>query len=69
MEEFRRPVGGSPQFIWITTFVVRYPSSVSLPPEEIGTVFGLGAALQGESTVKDGRVEQCNFGGYRVATS
>jgi len=31
-----------------------------------GIVFGLSAALYGEITIKDGRVEQSNFGDYRV---
>jgi isoquinoline 1-oxidoreductase beta subunit len=33
---------------------------------EGGISFGLGAALYGEITLKDGRVEQDNFNGYRV---
>jgi len=33
---------------------------------EGGIVFGLSAALYGEITIKDGRVEQTNFGDYRV---
>jgi CO/xanthine dehydrogenase Mo-binding subunit len=31
-----------------------------------GIIFGLSAALFGEITIKDGRVEQSNFGDYRV---
>lgn len=31
-----------------------------------GIVFGLSGALYGEVTIKDGRVEQTNFGDYRV---
>jgi len=31
-----------------------------------GIVFGLSAALYGQITLKDGRVEQTNFGDYRV---
>jgi isoquinoline 1-oxidoreductase beta subunit len=31
-----------------------------------GIIFGLSAALYGEVTIKDGRVEQTNFGDYRV---
>lgn len=31
-----------------------------------GIIFGLSAALYGEITIKDGRVEQTNFGDYRV---
>jgi isoquinoline 1-oxidoreductase beta subunit len=33
---------------------------------ESGIIFGLSAALYGEITIKDGRVEQTNFGDYRV---
>lgn len=33
---------------------------------ESGIIFGLSAALHGEITLKDGRVEQTNFGDYRV---
>ncbi len=33
---------------------------------ESGIVFGLSAALHGEITIKDGRVEQSNFSDYRV---
>src|SRR3977135_1841514 len=33
---------------------------------ESGIVFGLSAALHGQITIKDGRVEQTNFGDYRV---
>ena len=33
---------------------------------ESGIVFGLSGALHGEITLKDGRVEQTNFGDYRV---
>jgi isoquinoline 1-oxidoreductase beta subunit len=33
---------------------------------ESGIVFGLSAALHGEITIKEGRVEQTNFGDYRV---
>jgi CO/xanthine dehydrogenase Mo-binding subunit len=31
-----------------------------------GIIFGLSAVLYGEITIKDGRVEQTNFGDYRV---
>ena len=31
-----------------------------------GIIFGLSAALYGEVTIKEGRVEQTNFGDYRV---
>lgn len=33
---------------------------------ESGIIFGLSGALHGEITIKDGRVEQTNFGDYRV---
>jgi CO/xanthine dehydrogenase Mo-binding subunit len=33
---------------------------------ESGIIFGLSGALYGEVTIKDGRVEQTNFGDYRV---
>jgi isoquinoline 1-oxidoreductase beta subunit len=33
---------------------------------ESGIVFGVSAALHGEITLKDGRIEQTNFGDYRV---
>ena len=33
---------------------------------ESGIIFGLSAALYGEITIKDGRVEQTNFNDYRV---
>jgi isoquinoline 1-oxidoreductase beta subunit len=33
---------------------------------ESGVVFGIGGALWGEVTLKDGRVEQSNFDNYRV---
>ena len=33
---------------------------------ESGTIFGISAALYGEITLKDGRVEQSNFDSYRV---
>lgn len=33
---------------------------------ESGIIFGLSAALHGQITIKEGRVEQSNFGDYRV---
>jgi isoquinoline 1-oxidoreductase beta subunit len=36
---------------------------------ESGIVFGLSATLWGEITIKNGRVEQTNFGDYRVMTN
>jgi len=35
---------------------------------ESGVIYGLSAALYGEITIKDGRVEQSNFGDYQVVT-
>jgi len=35
---------------------------------ESGVLYGLSAALYGEITIKDGRVEQNNFGTYQVVT-
>jgi isoquinoline 1-oxidoreductase beta subunit len=45
--------------------VVVNPDTVSAQMES-GIVFGLSAALYGEITIKNGRVEQTNFGDYRV---
>ena len=45
--------------------VVVNPDTVQAQMEG-GIVFGLSAALHGEVTIKDGRVEQTNFGDYRV---
>lgn len=45
--------------------VVVNPDTVRAQMES-GIVFGLSAALYGEITLKDGRVEQTNFGDYRV---
>jgi isoquinoline 1-oxidoreductase beta subunit len=33
-----------------------------------GVIYGLSAALYGEITIKDGRVEQSNFDSYQVVT-
>jgi len=33
---------------------------------ESGVVYGIGAALWGEATLKNGRIEQSNFHNYRV---
>ena len=35
---------------------------------ESGVIYGLSAALYGEITIKDGRVEQSNFSDYQVVT-
>ncbi|MDM0022308.1 xanthine dehydrogenase family protein molybdopterin-binding subunit [Variovorax saccharolyticus] len=45
--------------------VVVNPDTVRAQMES-GIVFGLSAALHGEITIKNGRVEQTNFGDYRV---
>jgi isoquinoline 1-oxidoreductase subunit beta len=45
--------------------VVVNPDTVRAQMEG-GIVFGLSAALYGEITIKEGRVEQTNFGDYRV---
>ncbi len=45
--------------------VVVNPDTVRAQMES-GIVFGLSAALYGEITIKNGRVEQTNFGDYRV---
>lgn len=45
--------------------VVVNPDTVRAQMES-GIVFGLSAAMFGEITIKDGRVEQTNFGDYRV---
>jgi isoquinoline 1-oxidoreductase beta subunit len=45
--------------------VVVNPDTIQAQMES-GIVFGLSAALYGEVTIKDGRVEQTNFGDYRV---
>ena len=41
------------------------PLTVEMQTES-GVVFGLTAALYGEITIKDGRVEQSNFHDYRM---
>jgi isoquinoline 1-oxidoreductase beta subunit len=45
--------------------VVVNPDTVRAQMES-GIIFGLSAALFGEITIKNGRVEQTNFGDYRV---
>jgi len=57
----------NPTHVWCTV-----DCGVQINPDTIraqmesGIVFGLSAALYGEITLKEGRVEQTNFGDYRV---
>jgi isoquinoline 1-oxidoreductase subunit beta len=59
--------GVSPTHVWCVV-----DCGIQVNPDTIraqmqsGIVFGLSAALYGEITIKDGRVEQTNFGDYRV---
>jgi isoquinoline 1-oxidoreductase subunit beta len=41
------------------------PSTVEMQMEG-GVIYGLTAALYGEISIKDGRVEQANFDGYQM---
>jgi CO/xanthine dehydrogenase Mo-binding subunit len=56
-----------PAHVWcvVDCGVVVNPDTVRAQMES-GIIFGLSAALHGEITIKDGRVEQTNFGDYRV---
>jgi isoquinoline 1-oxidoreductase beta subunit len=56
-----------PTHVWcvVDCGVVVNPDTVRAQMES-GIVFGLSAALYGEITIRDGRVEQTNFGDYRV---
>ena len=56
-----------PTRVWcvVDCGVVVNPDTIRAQMEG-GIVFGLSAALHGEVTIKDGRVEQTNFGDYRV---
>ncbi|MFL6664508.1 MAG: molybdopterin cofactor-binding domain-containing protein, partial [Rhizobacter sp.] len=56
-----------PMHVWcaVDCGVVVNPDTVRAQMES-GIVFGLSAALHGEITFKEGRVEQSNFGDYRV---
>src|SRR5258708_4913478 len=57
----------NPTHVWSTV-----DCGVTINPDtaraqmESGIVFGLSAALHGQITIKDGRVDQTNFGDYRV---
>jgi isoquinoline 1-oxidoreductase beta subunit len=59
--------GVNPTHVWCAV-----DCGVQVNPDTIraqiqsGVIFGLSAALFGEITIKDGRVEQTNFGDYRV---
>ena len=57
----------NPTHVWCTVDcgVQVNPDTIRAQMES-GIVFGLSAALYGEITLKDGRVEQTNFGDYRV---
>jgi isoquinoline 1-oxidoreductase beta subunit len=57
----------TPMHVWcvVDCGIVVNPDTVRAQMES-GIVFGLSGALYGEITIKDGRVEQTNFGDYRV---
>ncbi len=57
----------TPTHVWcvVDCGVMVNPDTIRAQMES-GIVFGLSAALFGEITIKDGRVEQTNFGDYRV---
>jgi isoquinoline 1-oxidoreductase beta subunit len=57
----------NPTHVWCTVDcgVQVNPDTIRAQMES-GIVFGLSAALYGEITLKNGRVEQTNFGDYRV---
>jgi isoquinoline 1-oxidoreductase beta subunit len=56
-----------PTHVWcvVDCGVIVNPDTVRAQMEG-GIIFGLSAVLYGEITIKDGRVEQTNFGDYRV---
>ena len=56
-----------PTRVWcvVDCGIVVNPDTIQAQMEG-GIVFGLSAALHSEVTIKDGRVEQTNFGDYRV---
>jgi len=56
-----------PTHVWcvVDCGIAVNPDTISAQMES-GIIFGLSAALYGEITIKDGRVEQTNFGDYRV---
>ncbi len=57
----------NPTYVWcvVDCGVQVNPDTIRAQMES-GIVFGLSAALHGQITIKDGRVEQTNFGDYRV---
>jgi isoquinoline 1-oxidoreductase subunit beta len=57
----------SPTHVWcaVDCGVIVNPDTVEAQMQS-GIIFGLSGALYGEVTIKDGRVEQTNFGDYRV---
>jgi isoquinoline 1-oxidoreductase beta subunit len=59
--------GVKPMHVWcvVDCGIAVNPDTIRAQMES-GIVFGLSAALYGEITIKDGRVEQTNFGDYRV---
>jgi len=59
--------GVNPTHVWcaVDCGVQVNPDTIRAQMES-GIIFGLSAALHGEITIKDGRVEQTNFGDYRV---
>lgn len=67
--EVARAVDGSLRVVRVDTAVdcgrVVNPAGVRAQVEG-ATIFGLGIALHGELTARDGRVQQSNFGDYRV---
>jgi isoquinoline 1-oxidoreductase beta subunit len=59
--------GVTPTHVWcaVDCGVQVNPDTIQAQMQS-GIIFGLSAALFGEITIKDGRVEQSNFGDYRV---
>jgi isoquinoline 1-oxidoreductase beta subunit len=56
-----------PMHVWCTVDCgVQVNPDIIRAQMESGIIFGLSAALYGEITIKDGRVEQTNFADYRV---
>jgi len=57
----------TPTHVWcvVDCGIAVNPDTISAQMES-GIIFGLSGALYGEITIKDGRVEQTNFGDYRV---
>ena len=57
----------TPTHVWcvVDCGIAADPDTISAQMES-GIIFGLSRRLYGEITIKDGRVEQTNFGDYRV---